>query len=316
MAEKSLCTFVDYARSNPGRAVFSNRPTRSSHGKAWNGLHLLSFQQPAWATPEFSAVQHVIGIHTQVSAGSWLERMIDGCRKVEILQIGDIVVIPATAPRTACWNQELEFVVLALEPAHFQTVAYDFMDVDRVELIPTFAKADPLVYQIGQALIATLDTDSINSCLYVEAMTMALSAHLLRYYSSHKPLSQIDETTGLSRTKLRQAINYIHDHLTDNLSLAAIAAELGMSCYHFARLFKQSTGISPYRYITQCRVETAKRLLALPNLSITRISEQLGFAETSQFSKFFRKQTGISPRKYRQERSVYQWIETAHSAQD
>ncbi|MDF5713296.1 MAG: AraC family transcriptional regulator [Rhizonema sp. NSF051] len=57
--------------------------------------------------------------------------------------------------------------------------------------------------------------------------------------------------------KLRRAINYINDNLTEDVSLEAIADAVGISMYYFVQLFKQSTGFTPYQYVLQCRVERA-----------------------------------------------------------
>ncbi|WP_290884060.1 helix-turn-helix transcriptional regulator [Fischerella sp.] len=65
------------------------------------------------------------------------------------------------------------------------------------------------------------------------------------------------------------------------------------------RLFKQAMGLTPRQYVIRCRIETAKRLLAKWELSITEISDRLGFTSHSHFTTFFRKHTGITPTAYR-----------------
>jgi AraC family transcriptional regulator len=114
-----------------------------------------------------------------------------------------------------------------------------------------------------------------------------------------KPLR--DDTGGLPRRKLRQAIAYIHDHLAADLTIGAIADELGMSQYYFSRLFKQSMGVSPYRYVMSQRIEAAKTLLKQTPLSIAAISMQVGFANQNQLTIQFRSFAGTMPSKYRQQ---------------
>lgn len=99
--------------------------------------------------------------------------------------------------------------------------------------------------------------------------------------------------------KLRQALDYIQEHLGEDISLEAIAKHLNLSQYHFSHLFKQSMGISPYQYVLQQRVERAKQLLNQSELTISEIALECGFANQTHLLKQFRKFTGMSPNKYR-----------------
>lgn len=92
-----------------------------------------------------------------------------------------------------------------------------------------------------------------------------------------------------------------NEHLSENLSLAAIADELKMSQYHFSRLFKQSINVSPYQYVIRQRLKWAKYLLRTTTLSITVIAKQVGFAHQNQLTVKFRKLTGTTPSNYRKQ---------------
>jgi AraC family transcriptional regulator len=78
--------------------------------------------------------------------------------------------------------------------------------------------------------------------------------------------------------------------------LASIAS---MSCGHFARLFKESTGVAPHQYVTAQRVERASRLLAQSELPVVEIALRSGFAAQSSFTTTFRRMTGMTPRAFR-----------------
>jgi AraC family transcriptional regulator len=105
----------------------------------------------------------------------------------------------------------------------------------------------------------------------------------------------------LPRAKLRQTIDYINANLERNLSLLELAELVQMSPHYFARLFKQSTGISPHQYMLTCRIEKAQKLLTKQDLSLAEISLQVGFHDQSRFTSMFRKHTGVTPKKYRDE---------------
>ncbi len=72
-----------------------------------------------------------------------------------------------------------------------------------------------------------------------------------------------------------------------------------MSPYHFARLFKCSTGVPPHRFVVRQRIARASVFLAIPELSIAQISRMVGFRTPGHFTTVFRRTTGITPTRYR-----------------
>ena len=70
-----------------------------------------------------------------------------------------------------------------------------------------------------------------------------------------------------------------------------------MSPYYFSRLFKQSTGLSPYQYIIQSRVDRAKRLLD-QGLAIADIAYSVGFASQSHLNRHFKRLVGVTPKAF------------------
>jgi AraC family transcriptional regulator len=100
--------------------------------------------------------------------------------------------------------------------------------------------------------------------------------------------------------KLRRVIDYIESHLDQDLSLVKLAAIAQMSPYYFARLFKQSIGAPPHQYLTTCRIEKAKQLLANKDLSILEITQQIGLQSQSHFTNLFRRSVGVTPSAYRE----------------
>src|SRR6266446_6293763 len=99
--------------------------------------------------------------------------------------------------------------------------------------------------------------------------------------------------------RLRRVIEYIQQNLDHDLTLAELAALVYMSPYHFARLFKCSTGMPPHRFVIRQRITRACAILATPELSITQISRMVGFRTPSHFTTAFRRVTGITPKGYR-----------------
>ena len=92
---------------------------------------------------------------------------------------------------------------------------------------------------------------------------------------------------------------YIKSHLNTNFSLADVADSVELSPYYASRIFREDQNMTIMDYAVQLRVNEACYLLANPNLRIDEIAAQLGYADSSYFSRVFKKHVGMSPRQYR-----------------
>ncbi len=158
-------------------------------------------------------------------------------------------------------------------------------------------------------LKAEIEESEMSNRLYIEAAVNLLALHLLQKYSTQK-LTIPNYLDGLSNSQLRQTLEYINDHLAEDLSIDAIASIVGMSMSHFSRSFKQSIGLAPWQYVMQRRLEIAKQLLAMPQLSLSSIGRRLGFEYQGQFTTFFRKHMGITHKCLQKIFMIYTLIST------
>ncbi len=102
------------------------------------------------------------------------------------------------------------------------------------------------------------------------------------------------------RSEILLIQDYIRQHYREKITLDFAAAYVFMSPSHFCKLFKKSTGKNFVDYLSEVRIEKAKRLLLESNLLIYQISEQVGYTNFNYFTKVFKKYTGITPEEYRQ----------------
>lgn len=109
-------------------------------------------------------------------------------------------------------------------------------------------------------LLTELQQGNGSSRLYIESLTNVLAVHLIRQYTTAQPQHPVYEG-GLPQRQLAQVLDYMHDHLEQDIKLADLAALLNMRQFHFSHLFKQAIGITPYQYLLQQRIERAKQLL-------------------------------------------------------
>lgn len=301
MPEQPLA--LDFLQEDAPTQILPNVPLLTSHQSSWNSIHLAHHRQPAWELPEMYGNQHIIYIPTTEKTAT-VELLAEGRLYQEEFYTEDYAngcfgILPANLVYKLCWNINVEFIHFYLEPSFLAQIAHESVNPDRVELLLQIKRSDPLVRQIGLALKADLEMNRTGSRFYADSMATALCAHLIRHYSTGKhPFQAYGD--GLSKRRLKQAVEYIHEHLHENLSLTEIAENLEMSQYYFCRLFKQSTGVTPHQYLIQQRVERAKQLLRQPDLAITRIALECGFSNLSHFAKYFRKHTGVSPKRFRE----------------
>jgi AraC family transcriptional regulator len=265
-----------------------------------SAIHLAHYQVPAIEFPETISLQHLISLPTWKQPTE-VEIVADGKRhllKHDSKKVGYIETISAYTPFKVRTSQVAETTHCYLDPTFLAHVAYESANPEQVALKLTLSIPDPLVSQIILALKTVLETDATNSCFYAESMATALAAHFLRNYSTRKH-SLPEYADGLPKYKLKQALEYMNVHLNENVSLATISEELGISQYYFCRLFKQSTGMTPHAYLIQQRVNRSKQLLKQRELTINDIAIECGFANPSHFAKHFRNHTGISPKEFR-----------------
>ncbi|WP_285712949.1 AraC family transcriptional regulator [Erythrobacter oryzae] len=104
---------------------------------------------------------------------------------------------------------------------------------------------------------------------------------------------------GLAPWAERRVRDYLEDNLMHDTSLAELAALVGLSPFHFNRMFKQSTGVSPYSYLRHVRVGRARALLASGDLPVIEIALAVGYGTPQAFARMFRAETGMSPTRWR-----------------
>lgn len=264
----------------------------------WTGIQLAYHQHiAAFETPEHCFPQHFITIHRNHSP-IVKERTLNGYFQSDRFRDGDICLTPATTPVSVRLHNACEVMHLYLEPALMAQLMIEIADIDSLELIPQFKLNDSLIYQIGIALKVKLEFNGLCDRLYTESMAMAISAHLIHYYSTQN-LKIRNYSNGLSKARLQQVVEYIHEHLAQNLSITEMAQMLQISPYYFSRLFKQSTGLTPHQYLLKCRIDQAKQLLRTTNLAIAAVATQVGFVDQSHLSRHFKRQVGVVPSQFR-----------------
>ena len=213
--------------------------------------------------------------------------------------VGNLCVTPAGQPIGAFWDKPLDNMGISFDPEFVRQTALENRFNSKFELAEIYKKEDSLIQHIGLALLAEAETDAPAGQVYADSLIQTLTLHLLKNYSTAN-LRQENLHGGLSGYRLRRVTEFISANLETDLSLAEIARVADLSQYHFARAFRQSTGLTPQQYLMQQRIERAKELLAKNDLPIVEISLRTGFKNQSHFTTLFRKFTKFTPKTWRE----------------
>jgi AraC family transcriptional regulator len=211
---------------------------------------------------------------------------------------GQISVTPAGVCYSANWQKELEYVMVWLSQEFIDRATVDFQANKEAKIVPACGPQDPLIRSIGQMLASELDSGLPHGKLYAESLVNTLAVHVLRHYSTDSLVADL-QFGGLPAHKMRRVTEFIDGHLENDLSLAEIAQAADLSPYHFARSFKQTTGLTPIQFLMQRRIEYAKLMLTESELPIVEIGLSAGFKNQSHFTTLFRKLTSMTPKTYR-----------------
>jgi AraC-like DNA-binding protein len=115
--------------------------------------------------------------------------------------------------------------------------------------------------------------------------------HFVSAYTSE------EKQSASSSQEIEIAKAYLKEHVRENITVAQLAQKISLSEYHFMRLFKRHTGISPYAYLINQKVNLAQRLL-LDGISIAEVALEVGFVDQSHLSRHFHSIVAMSPGEF------------------
>jgi len=126
---------------------------------------------------------------------------------------------------------------------------------------------------------------------HLQAEAIVLLGRIRQAYGEHQARHEPDAVHRIRK--------YIIEHSHEDISLEAISRMAGLSPFYISKLFKEQFGINYIDFLTECRIEKAKKLMADPELSMKAIALEVGYRDPNYFSKVFRKMCNISPTEYR-----------------
>ena len=172
-------------------------------------------------------------------------------------------------------------------------------DAEKAKLRDVSAFTDETLNSFMERLREELVREDASQ-LFVSAIAQAIAIHLARNYAEIQ--ESRTPSPSLPGYKLKQVTDWIAEHLTEDLNLDQLSAQVGLSKFHFHRLFKRAVGVSPSRYHIDLRMNEARRLLRETKNSVVDVALDVGYTNPSHFAKLFRRETGLTPSDYRRQR--------------
>jgi AraC family transcriptional regulator len=213
------------------------------------------------------------------------------------LRPGDVILRPAGIVTSAMWRGTPDVVNVAIDPAVLDAAAAEMTDDGTVGVDRSWFGPDPHARHLALALQDELAQPHAGraGALLADSVRTALAAHLLGRHG--RPVG-VPRRGRLSATDLARVREHVDADLAGDLRLADIAAVVALSPYHFSRLFRATTGRTPYQFVLDRRIERAKELLGRPGITVRQVARRTGFADAGHLARHFRRHVGTSPARY------------------
>ncbi len=288
-------------------AVLNKSPLESAVGKE----HILSEVQRFVSRPKF-AVRHTVTAGcefqphshltftvTAVLAGRMATRIAERAYEVSA---GEIALTNVGQSHSA-HAFEVEFVSIGVNPVLVNELVAE-IGLTRTSADVVFRGSvitDETITRLARAMVSEISAEQVGHAAMLDVLVRQIVIHLLRCHLTVRKSDQIElSRAGPVDRRLRRAIEFMHDNFGREIAVEEIASAAYLSEYHFARLFKQISGVTPHVYLANLRLERARKLLAETALPISEIASVVGYQSQSHFTKMFKSVTGVTPRAYRE----------------
>lgn len=277
----------------------------SSQNRPWNDIDVALRRHPtaALAVPPLSS--HLLILYRGAAPVDMVAE-IGGERYTRQLHPGALAIVPAGSTNSWEWATDApafhESLHIYLNPQRLALAAAGA--AANHELQTVFGAHDPQIIALGRLLLTELEQGGVGEQLYVDGLVNVLTVHMLRHYATSAPLVKPPSHRKLTAQELQRITDYIEATLSQSITLQELAAIVNLSHYHFARIFKRTTGQSPHQYVIERRLTRAHALLLTGDLPLAAIADLVGFADQSHLSFHFRRRFGLTPAQFRQRATI------------
>jgi len=230
-----------------------------------------------------------------------VENWRDGEHRDFIYLKNEIIVTPAGMESGWRWHAKSRVIVITLDPKAFQRFAESEAGVLLTERqlkdTPQFVDED-----ITTAAVLVMDAlrqDGPGSEVMFESLARVLLVKLIQKYGDERSEEDLRFSRSFTARHYKDVLDHVAEHFGQAVTVEDMAARAGLSPFHFARLFKETVGQSPYQFVMAYRVEQAREMLQDQSRPIIDIALSCGFSDQAHLTRTFKKLTGQTPTAFR-----------------
>jgi AraC family transcriptional regulator len=270
----------------------------------WKGLFVRRYRSPRVAdrflvpaTPEPLISCGLAG------AAEFLERDIGGAWLTRQIGPGHIFVTRSKTPYEVRFSsrpgEELEIIQVHIAVDQFIAALEAVYPgkADQREVLDFFGRDEALAH-LCFVCAEMLSARTPGKSRRVAALTQLFAAHVAEKYTgpaAEKPVFH----GGLPIRQLRKVEDHVRDHLAEEVPVERLAELVELSPFHFSRVFKESTGMSPLQFVVRERITRAQQLIRETSRSLIEIALDVGYTSPSHFAQVFRRVVGVTPTEFR-----------------
>lgn len=280
--------------------IKSRRPVATSRERGWGGVTVDLYRPLPDCSQSYPALDHHMICYCPSGRARLIQRR-DGMVHESVMSPGMSLLMPAGCDST--WEGRTAMSARLRVPASLVVAAGEQLGrrAVHIDIRNIFETRDTTFEYLAQILMAELkQTPHPAQRLIVDHVSGAVAAHLLRKYNAFD-VSEAEALPSLTRPELDRITGYIENNLDHMISLGELAAIVNVSRFHFARLFKQSTGMTAIAYVERCRIDRAMTLISETDISLAEVALATGFADQSHFTRRFLRLTGCTPAVFARE---------------
>ncbi len=295
------------AASRASALALPMRAVASSTDVGWTSL-LVEVRESAGMSAAYESLATPDQLLVLATQGEYdLERFAGGVWRRAVRQAGSGALTPGGETNRIRWDQRGTSPIRTVHLFLPQSVMRDAVEQfhragtpHRTDGLSAVAFTDPAITHVTLSLLSAMDAGAPD--LYAQAVAQYLATHLLSVHRRDLYPSNDGRRPGLlTDQRLARVVEYMTVHYRESLTLERLAAEAGISKFHFVRLFKAAVGETPHRSLVRLRLSAARQMLGDTDLTIAEIARASGYGSAGHFDTAFTRHFGRTPTRFRQD---------------
>ena len=274
----------------------------SSQGRYWQGVEVDWHDWKSGGRASAPALDHDV-IAMRTSGMVRLTQVRDGKTHTAIALPGNVTLHPRGMESNWSWDRPGAIAIVRIPPALLANAAESTLKSPplTMELQNCFGRTDPFIERIIALFLDELHAPPHPAQAYTtEALSVALACHMACRFNTQGQAADAPPQ-NLHARAVQRVKDYIRENLQHPITLDALATLANVSRFHFARMFRQSTGLSAMAYLERARMARAQELIRAGGLPMSLVAIAVGYEDQSYFTRRFRLHVGITPAAYARE---------------